>query len=214
VIEAIENENFEHLSEELGDLLLHIVFQSRLAEEENHFKINDVLDKINQKLINRHPHVFGNAVVKDSIDVKMNWERIKQQEKKHVRESVIDGVPKGMPALIIAHRVQEKAASVGFDWKDIEPVFEKMKEEFQEFEEAFKKQDVENIEEELGDILFTMVNLTRKLNIDGESALKKSTKKFEKRFKKIEQYHRDRKENIYDSSLEKLDEIWNQVKKD
>ncbi len=211
-IEAIEKDNDHALAEELGDLLLHIVLQVSIASEKDVFKMQDVIQKINTKLIRRHPHIFADLEVKDSQEVKVNWERIKQIEKKHERESILDGVPRNMPALIFAQRTQEKAASVGFDWPNIIPVLNKLDEETKELIAAEKSQNRDEMEEELGDLLFTVVNLSRKLEIDAESALKKATDKFKYRFFQIERHHHDNNENIYESSLEKLDEIWESIK--
>ncbi len=208
VIEAIENENFSHLSEELGDLMLHIVMQVQIAKEEKKFEIKEVLNQINDKLIRRHPHIFGDGHATDANGVKMNWERIKQEEKKNVRSSAIDGIPRKMPALIVAQRMQEKAASVGFDWQDVAPAIDKLEEEVKEFQEAYKSKDFEEIQNEMGDMLFLIVNIARKSGFDTESALKRTNKKFEKRFKKVESHFLNHGKNMLDASLEQLDEIW------
>ncbi len=213
-IEAIEKEDFEHLSEELGDLMLHIIMQVQMAKEEKKFDMDDVLKKINDKLIRRHPHVFGNGEAKDANGVKMNWERIKFEEKKLSRTSAIDGIPRAMPALIVAQRMQEKAASVGFDWPDVQPAIEKLKEETKEFDEAFEENDIIQMQDELGDMLFSIVNIARKLGFDTESALKKTINKFEIRFKKVEEHYRKNNNKMLDASLEQLDEIWEIAKKD
>lgn len=212
-VEAIENNDLQHLSEELGDLLLHIVMQTQIAVEKAEFDMQKVISKINRKLVNRHPHIFGNHQVTDAAQVKKNWEQIKQKEKRHVRKSILDGIPKIMPALIIAQRIQEKAASVGFDWDDLAPAVAKVKEEFNEFEESYKKHDKKEMESELGDIIFAVVNIARKSEIDAESALKKTIKKFRNRFQQIEKYHKDKDLDIKESSLEELDEIWEASKK-
>ncbi len=212
-IEAIESKNYEHLAEELGDILLHIIMQTQIAKENNRFELEDILKNINDKLIRRHPHVFGSDEIDDADKVKMNWERIKFEEKKHSRNSAIDGIPRTMPALIIAQRMQEKAASVGFDWPNVLPAIEKLKEEISEFEEALKNDDIEEMQNELGDILFSIVNISRKLGFDTESALKRTIKKFETRFRKIEEHYRKNGKNMLESSLEKLDEIWDIAKK-
>jgi tetrapyrrole methylase family protein / MazG family protein len=212
-IEAIENEDMEHLAEELGDLMLHIMMQTSIAEEENKFQLEEVLNKINSKLIRRHPHIFAGTAAVDAEGVKMNWERIKQEEKKAHRKSIIDGIPRSMPALIIAQRMQEKAASAGFDWQEIEPVFAKMEEEIEELKSALEDNNCDQIEAEIGDIIFTVVNLSRKLGFDAETCLKRTIKKFEQRFKKIEKYHKANNHNIHESDLEKLDEIWEMAKK-
>lgn len=213
-IEAIEKGDFEHLSEELGDLMLHIIMQVQMAKEEKKFEMDDVLKKINDKLIRRHPHVFGNGEAKDANGVKMNWERIKFEEKKQSRTSAIDGIPRAMPALIVAQRMQEKAASVGFDWPDVQPAIEKLKEETKEFDEAFEENNIIQMQDELGDMLFSIVNVARKLGFDTESALKKTINKFETRFKKVEKHYRKNNHNMLDASLEQLDEIWEIAKKD
>ena len=212
-IEAIENNDHEHLSEELGDLLLHIIMQAQMAKEEEFFSIEDVLKKINEKLVRRHPHVFGDKSIHDPNQVKMNWEKIKLKEKEHSRKSVIDGIPKSMPSLITAQRMQEKAASVGFDWKSVQPAIEKLHEEVKEFENAFSDGDIKEIQNEVGDMLFSIVNISRKMGFDAESSLKKTIRKFERRFKMIEKHHHDNQKDINESSLEQLDEIWDIAKK-
>ena len=207
VIEAIETKDFDLLKEELGDLLLHVVFQADLAEDTNNFSIEDSIDRVNKKLISRHPHIFDN---KHNITwTKGNWESQKQKEKK--RDSVLDGVPNSLPALLKSRRVQEKAASVGFDWKHKSEVLKKVDEEIDELKEALK-QDY-GIEDELGDVLFTLVNLSRHLNLDPEKALRLSTKKFSSRFKKIEKKLNDDDIKMSDLSIEELDTIWEKNKK-
>ena len=213
-VEAIENKNYEHLSEELGDLMLHIIMQAQIAREADEFEIEEVLQKINDKLVRRHPHVFADGHATDANGVKMNWERIKFEEKKQSRQSAIDGIPRAMPALIVAQRMQEKAASVGFDWPDVEPAIDKLEEEAAEFKEAFQQKDIEEMQNELGDMLFSIVNIARKLGFDTESALKRTIKKFETRFRKVEGYYRKNNKNMLDASLEQLDEIWEIAKKD
>lgn len=209
VIEAIEEQDDEALCEELGDLLLHIVFQAQIASEAGRFDINEVLAAITNKLIRRHPHVFGDVSVNDANSVKMNWERIKLQEKTE-RESVLDGIPKAMPALIHAERTQEKAASVGFDWPDLPPVLAKIDEEREELYEALNANDPEAIKEELGDLLFSIVNLSRKLGVDAEAALKDTTRKFYRRFRYVEEQYS--KTDIHEASLEELDKHWETAK--
>jgi tetrapyrrole methylase family protein / MazG family protein len=212
-VEAIEKNEYRSLCEELGDILLHIVMQVRLAQENNYFTLEDVLQGINQKLIRRHPHIFGNDIIKDADEVKQNWEKIKHHEKKHHRISILDGIPQAMPGLIKAQRTQEKAASTGFDWEDIHPVLDKLNEEQNELMEALEENDEEHVREEIGDFLFTLVNLARKLHIDAEGALNQTTRKFERRFKSIEEHYRKSGINIYDSSLEEMDKLWDLVKK-
>ncbi|PKN80866.1 MAG: nucleoside triphosphate pyrophosphohydrolase [Candidatus Cloacimonetes bacterium HGW-Cloacimonetes-1] len=212
VVEAIEDQDSDSLSEELGDLMLHIVFQVQIAEEEGRFDMVRVLNKINSKLVRRHPHVFGELRLDDADAVKMNWERIKKVEKTE-RKSVLEGIPRALPALIYAQRTQEKAASVGFDWQDIAPVLEKLTEEEAELREALEENDGAHIREELGDMLFTLVNLARKLHIDAEAALKETTRKFSKRFNYIEEHYSSKGEDINEASLEELDAIWDLAKK-
>lgn len=201
VIEAIENKDYDALKEELGDLILHVIFQADLASDKNKFSVADLLDGINKKLINRHPHIFSNN--SDDSYKKGSWEATKKKEKN--RDSVLDGVPKSLPALLLSRRIQEKAAGVGFDWDNNSQVMGKVDEEVLELKESM----VENkgIDEELGDVLFSLVNLSRHLDIDPELSLKRSTEKFIKRFKAIEN-----EVDIEKLSLEELDQIWNNNK--
>ena len=206
VIEAIENKDYELLKEELGDLLLHVVFQAYLSEDAKEFSINDSIDSVNKKLISRHPHIFDDS--NNKTWKKGNWESQKKKEKN--RDSVIDGVPISLPALLKARRVQEKAASVGFDWDSKAQVLKKVDEEIEELKEAL---DTNNgIEDELGDVLFTIVNLSRHLNIDPEKSLRSSINKFSRRFKKIESDLSKKNIKIDDLSLEELDKIWEKNK--
>jgi MazG family protein len=210
-VEAIEKQDIEHLGEELGDLLLHIVLQARIAEEEGNFKIADVLQQINEKIIRRHPHIFGEEKVESAEAVKINWELIKLKEKKS-RISAIDGIPRGMPKLIVAQRMQEKAAAVGFDWDSHEQVFEKLDEEVGELKEAISLGDSTNIEDEIGDVLFTVVNLSRMLGFDSETSLTKTISKFERRFRQVEERFKNKPHSMQESTLEELDEVWEAVK--
>ena len=206
VIESIEQKNFEALKEELGDLLLHVIFQIDISEENKEFKLDDVIDGICQKLIRRHPHIFYDK--NDSRYKKGDWELSKQKEKN--RNSVLDGVPIALPGLIRASRIQEKAAAVGFDWEKKEQVLLKVDEEIGELKDAIINN--QGIEDELGDVLFTIVNLSRHLNYDSESSLKKSIDKFSDRFKSIETDLKERGINMKDLSLDELDEIWDKNK--
>ncbi len=210
-VEAIETQDMDDLKEELGDLLLHIVFQAQISAEEGLWDMNDVLQAINSKLVRRHPHVFGEQVLADADAVKMNWERIKKKEKTE-RMSVLDGIPLAMPALIQAQRTQEKAASVGFDWPDTKPIMEKLDEEREELDEALALGDADMIKEELGDMIFTLVNLARKLHIDSEAALKDCTRKFTRRFHSIEAHYKNSGADINEASLEELDSHWEKAK--
>ncbi|MEC7822885.1 MAG: nucleoside triphosphate pyrophosphohydrolase, partial [Candidatus Neomarinimicrobiota bacterium] len=180
VAEAITDGNSSDLKEELGDLVLHIVFQSILAEEKENFSIEDVIEVINKKLINRHPHIFN----KENGLVKQNWELIKKKEKN--RESVLDGIPKSLPSLVTSERLQEKSAQVGFEWENYQDVIDKIYEELEELKLGIQKGDQNNIEEEIGDILIGIVNLSRFLNVSAEVAMQKSNRKFYRRFTKME----------------------------
>ena len=209
VIEAIEDEDDEAMREELGDLMLHLVFQVQIAQEQGKFGMEDVLDAINNKLVRRHPHIFGDERVDTAEAVKLNWELIKKKEKKD-RKSVLDGIPRSMPALIQAWRLQEKAASVGFDWQELPPVCDKIQEEHTELMEALKSGVKADIEEELGDLIFSIVNLARKLDIDAEVALKATNRKFYDRFQYIEAQYKDT--DINEADLDELDSHWKKAK--
>ena len=206
VVESIEDKNYKLLKEELGDLLLHVIFQIDIANDNKEFNLDDVINGICEKLIRRHPHIFYDK--KDPRYKEENWEVSKKKEKK--RSSVLDGVPKSLPQLIRSSRIQEKAASVGFDWDDKNQVLLKVDEEILELKDAILKND--GIDEEIGDVLFTIVNLSRHMGYDAESSLKKSIDKFSKRFKKIEQDLKNKNIKIQDLSLEELDKIWEKNK--
>ena len=209
VIEAIESNDSESLKEELGDLLLHVLFQAELSSERKQFDIFDSIDAINKKLVERHPYVF-NKNINDKNYEKGDWEKSKKKEKK--RESVLEGVPKSLPGLLRSRRIQEKAASVGFDWREPAPIISKVYEELDEVKDAIDKKEQEQIEMELGDLMFAVVNLSRFYKIDPEGALKKSTNKFIHRFNQIEKHIEDAGGSIVKSDLETMDKIWNQVK--
>ena len=207
VIEAIEGNDTSALKEELGDLLLHIVFQAEILSENQNYQIKDSIKNVCEKLIARHPHIFNNSNDK-SYEIG-NWEKTKKKEKN--RDSVLDGVPKAMPALLRARRIQEKAAGVGFDWKEKKQVLDKIDEEIAELKEAIISN--KGIDEELGDVLFTVVNLSRHLELDPESSLKSSINKFSKRFKKIEKELDQKDIDMKNLTLEELDNIWEKNKK-
>ena len=211
VIEAIEDKDTVSLKEELGDLTLHILFQAELAKEKGDFTMADALAGVSEKLIRRHPHVFGDQ--KHSIFANQNksWERAKQKEKK--RKNFLDGVPKNLPALVRARRIQEKASHVGFDWNDIEPVWDKVHEEIAELKEAVACGNQESIKDELGDVFFSLVNLGRFLDVSGEDALRMTISKFENRFAKVEAKLKASGSSIENSTLEEMDKIWNDIKK-
>ncbi|MFN3561347.1 MAG: nucleoside triphosphate pyrophosphohydrolase [Chloroherpetonaceae bacterium] len=207
MIHAVDAKDEQELKKELGDILLHICFQSILAAERKAFTIDDVLDAIAEKLIFRHPHVFGSEIARDESAVKVNWEKLKMKEG---RKSVLDGVPRAMPELLRAYRVQEKAAGVAFDWKHADGVWEKLNEELSELRRA-KTQKAR--EEELGDVLFTLVNLSRFLKVNPEDALRKMTEKFSRRFQAVEAAVQKSGKSWSDFSMEELDEFWEQAKK-
>lgn len=210
VLEAIDSNNIQELKKELGDILLQVVFHSNIAEEENEFTLNDVIKSETKKLIERHPHVFGDVKVKDSEEVKKNWENLK---KKEGRKSIIDGIPEELPALLKAYRIQEKASKVGFDWKEENPVFEKIIEEINELKlNVNNGEPIDKIEDELGDVLFSIVNYSRFLKINPEDALRRTIRKFRDRFQKIEMYAEANNKVLDEMGLEEMDNIWNQAK--
>ncbi|MBS4042797.1 MAG: nucleoside triphosphate pyrophosphohydrolase [Chitinophagaceae bacterium] len=208
--DAVLSESWEDIKEELGDLILHVLFYSKIAEEQNKFTIEEVLETIAKKLINRHPHIYGNIIVNDEDDVKKNWEKIKQQEGK---KSVLSGVPSSMNALPKALCIQEKVKKVGFEWKHIDDVWMKVEEEMQELKQAIKEQSQIEIEEEFGDVLFSLVNYARFLKVDPEVALDKVNKKFIDRFAKMEAMALVDNKHLADLSLEEMDSLWNSIKK-
>ncbi|MCF8262759.1 MAG: nucleoside triphosphate pyrophosphohydrolase [Melioribacteraceae bacterium] len=209
VIEAIDDKDFDELKKELGDLLLHVVFHSKIAEDEGHFSIEDVISGITEKLIRRHPHVFGDTVVNGNKDIEMNWEKIKLQEG---RTSVVEGVPKNLPGLNRAFRLQQKAAKVGFDWENKEDVWKKVKEELDEIEELSHDENNPNLEAEIGDLLFSIANYCRFVKVSPESALRLTNEKFIKRFTYIEDRLREKGKAITDSNLEEMDKYWEESK--
>ena len=209
VVESIEQKDDENLKEELGDLLIQIIFHSLLAQERNKFCMEDVMNSISEKLIRRHPHVFSETVVSGEEEVLHNWEKIKISEG---RKSVLQGVPKSLPALLKASRIQAKASRVGFDWKIYEDVMKKVEEELEELKEASKSNDNDKIEEELGDLLFSIVNISRFLKVNPEDALRRTINKFTKRFTLIEQEITRQGKKLQDATLEEMDKIWEKSK--
>ena len=207
--EAIMSNNFEEIKNELGDLLLHIIFYSKIASEKNKFDVSDVISGICEKLIRRHPHVFDRKEI-NSNDVEKNWEYIKIEEG---NESVLSGVPVSLPPLIKAKRIQEKTSNIGFDFKNDKQIIDKIKEEIIEFKTALSKKKRDLIEEEFGDIIFSLVNYARMNNIDISYALELSNKKFIKRFKYIEDETRKSNKKISDYNENKLNDLWNKAKK-
>lgn len=212
VIEAIDEKSPQHLKEELGDLLLQPVFHATIAEESGSFTINDVIDTICEKLVRRHPHVFGDLEIKDSNAQVENWERIKKEEKGEERPSALSGVPNHLPALLRAHKISEKASRVGFDWDHSDQVFAKVMEELHEFEEAWGEGDPERMEDELGDLLFSIVNLGRFLSLNPEEALRKTINRFKERFTFVENNLNSRGIKIQETTIQELDRLWEQAK--
>lgn len=208
--DAIIENDLTDIKKELGDILLHIVFYAKIASETNHFDIADVINSLCEKLIFRHPHVFGEVNVKDSEEVKTNWENLKIKEG---NKSILAGVPKTLPALVKAHRVQDKVRSVGFDWDERSQIWDKVKEELGELQVEIEKQDKERMEAEFGDLLFSMVNAARLYDIDPEMALERTNKKFIKRFNYLEEHTIKQGRSLHDMTLDQMNEIWEQAKK-
>ncbi len=210
--DAILKNDLNEIKKELGDLMLHIVFYSRIASETNSFDIKAVIDSLCEKLIFRHPHIYGDVKAETEEQVKQNWEQLKQKEKGG-NKSVLAGVPNSMPALLKAYRIQEKAKAVGFDWEQPEQVYAKVKEEIAEFEAEVKIKNKENAKNEFGDILFSLINYARFLDINPEDALEHTNKKFIKRFAYMENKVKEQGKQIADCKLAELDEYWNEAKK-
>ena len=212
VMESVTADDAGALKEELGDLLLHVVFQGSLATEAGRFTLGGSIRSVIHKLIRRHPHVFGDQKAVNTAEVRQRWEAAKQQEKG--RASILDGVPRTLPALNRARRLQEKASSVGFDWQQVDDVWAKVTEEIDELKEACSARDAAAMQEEFGDVLFSLVNLGRFLHLSGEDALRQATGKFEQRFRGIEQELARRGRRIEDATLEEMDGIWNRLRQE
>ncbi len=210
VVEAIDEKNYDELKTELGDLLLHIVFHSVIGEDMGNFNIDNVIDSISDKLIRRHPHIFGDTKVNNNSDIEKNWETIKLQEG---RKSVLEGVPKHLPELHKAFRLQQKASKVGFDWERKEDVWNKVTEEIIELKEAESKNDIDNIEEEMGDLLFSLVNYSRFIGVNPANALRRTNEKFTKRFQYVENEIGKKGKKIYEATLEEMDKYWEESKR-
>ena len=214
VLEALEAEDWSELKEELGDLLLQIVFHSQLMAEAGEFTIDDVAQAIADKMTRRHPHVFSDLKVENAEEVSQNWAKIKAEEKKgKADQSILAGVPKGAPALIQAQRLGEKATRAGFDWSSATAVFEKVTEEYKELEAELTADNKERQEHELGDLLFALTSLARHLNLDAESALRKASSRFNNRFRYIEEQIKESGEDLYQTSLTRLEELWQEAKR-
>jgi MazG family protein len=209
--DAITDEDWKGIREELGDLLLHIVFYAKIGKEQGQFTLDDVINGICEKLITRHPHIYGDVKVNDADDVKRNWEQIKLKEGK---TSVLSGVPKTLPALVKAMRLQEKAKQVGFEWENKDQVWVKVEEEIGELKEAIASGDAKHTEEEFGDVLFSLVNFARFLSVDAENALAVTNNKFTSRFTRMEDRARLQGRSLHEMTLEEMDALWNEIKRD
>jgi len=207
--DAILEDDLVEVKNELGDLLLHIVFYAKIGSETNDFDVADVCNSICEKLINRHPHIYGDVKVKDEEEVKQNWENIKLKEGK---KSVLEGVPNGLPALVKANRIQDKVAGVGFDWEKPEQVFEKVQEELAELKEEIQTGNADKVESEFGDVLFSMINYARFLNVNPENALELTNKKFINRFQYLESKAKESGKTLKDMTLDEMDVYWNEAK--
>lgn len=208
--DAILDSDLDEVRNELGDLLLHIVFYAKIGSETKSFDIGDVINGICEKLINRHPHIYGDVTVSNEEEVKQNWEKIKLREGK---KSVLEGVPKSLPALVKANRIQDKVAGVGFDWEEPEQVFEKVQEELAELQDEVKIGDKDKIEAEFGDVLFSMINYARFLGVNPENALERTNKKFSKRFQYLEAEALKEDKSLQDMTLKEMDMHWEAAKK-
>ncbi len=207
--DAITREDWKNIKEELGDLMLHIVFYAKIGTEKNAFTLNEVLQNICEKLVLRHPHIYGDVHVENEEDVKKNWEKIKRTEGK---TSALDGVPAGLPAMVKALRIQDKAKQTGFEWKKAEDVFEKVEEEIVELKEAISQENQSAIEDEFGDVLFSLINYARFLHVDPENALEKINRKFIFRFQAMEKMAADKGTTLHTLSLDEMDAMWNTIK--
>ncbi len=208
--DAITDKDWDGIKEELGDLLLHVIFYSKIAAEEKQFTLQEVINSISEKLVKRHPHIYGDVVAESEEEVKRNWEQIKLAEGK---KSVLSGVPKSLPAMVKAMRIQEKVKQVGFEWANKEQVWEKVEEEKNELMEAIENNDQEQIEAEAGDLFFSMINYVRFLKVDAENALELTNKKFIKRFNRLEKVVQENGQILTDMTLEEMDAVWNDIKK-
>ncbi len=208
--DAILDNNLEEVKKELGDLLLHIVFYAKIGSETNNFDIADVCNEICEKLIHRHPHIYGDVEVADEEEVKQNWEKLKLKEGK---KSVLEGVPKSLPALVKASRIQDKVKAVGFDWEEPQQVWEKVQEELQELQEEVTSGNQDKMEAEFGDVLFSMINYARFLNINPEDALERTNKKFIKRFQYLESKATELRKSLMDMTLAEMDVFWEEAKR-
>jgi XTP/dITP diphosphohydrolase len=207
--DAITDNDWKGVKEELGDIMLHLLFYAKIGSEQQQFTLQEVLEGISAKLIHRHPHIYGDVKVQDEEEVKRNWEKLKMKEGK---KSVLGGVPTSLPAIVKATRIQEKAKQVGFEWDNKEDVWKKVQEEMEELQEAIETKNKEDVEEEFGDVLFSLANYARFLQVDAEGALEKTNKKFIRRFQEMESIALASGKELTTMSLDEMDQIWNQVK--
>jgi MazG family protein len=207
--DAITDNDWKGVKEELGDIMLHLLFYAKIGSEQQQFTLQEVLEGISAKLIHRHPHIYGDVKVQDEEEVKRNWEKLKMKEGK---KSVLGGVPTSLPAIVKATRIQEKAKQVGFEWDNKEDVLKKVQEEMEELQEAIQTKTQEDVEEEFGDVLFSLANYARFLQVDAEGALEKTNKKFIRRFQEMESIALASGKELTTMSLDEMDQIWNQVK--
>ena len=208
--DAITSEDWKGIKEELGDLMLHIIFYAKIGNEQSQFTLEEVMNGVSDKLIARHPHIYGDVIVNDEEDVKRNWEKLKLKEGK---KSVLSGVPRSLPSTVKAMRLQEKAKQVGFEWDNKDQVWEKVKEEMDELLEEVKQGDIGKMEDEFGDLIFSLINYARFLGIDAENALERTNRKFIERFTKMEELANSKGRNLHDMSLQEMDDIWNAIKR-
>ncbi|MBL7702798.1 MAG: nucleoside triphosphate pyrophosphohydrolase [Ferruginibacter sp.] len=208
--DSITDSDWKGIKEELGDLMLHLVFYAKIGAEQKQFTLDEVINGVCEKLIHRHPHIYSDTHVNDEEDVKKNWEKLKLKEGK---TSVLSGVPKSLPSMVKAMRLQEKAKQVGFEWDTKEQVWEKVEEEQKELFEAIESGDINKIEDELGDVFFSLVNFARFLQVDAENSLERTNKKFINRFTQMEAEATKEGKMLHDMSLEEMDSIWNRIKK-
>ncbi len=208
--DAIMDEDWQNIKKELGDVLLHIVFYAKIGSEKNEFNITNVINELCEKLIVRHPHIYGDVKVTDEEDVKKNWEQIKLKEGS---KSVLAGVPKGLPAVVKAHRIQEKAKQVGFEWDTREQVWDKIEEEISELKEAVANNNLAEMENEMGDVIFSFINYARFIGVDAETALESTNRKFIHRFMQMENVAKTMHKNLAEMTLQEMDAMWNEIKK-
>lgn len=213
LIEAIDLKDDEGIIEELGDILLQVMLHSQIGEDDGFFTVDDVIRTITDKMIHRHPHVFAEKSVDSADEMTKSWDAIKREEKGDVRQSLLDGIPDGLPALAKAAKLQEKAGKAGFEWDDAADIWEKLREELDEVHAAVEKEDETNIAEELGDVLFVLANISRYYKINPELALNQTNRKFRSRFTYIEKQLEEQDKDIYQTSLEEMDYYWNQAKR-